>query len=246
MANYIDKTYRLVDVLDRKGNRRVETDLRNQDFYKGIIGCIVQNIRESTSFYHDGTFARVDLVQDSSGKWINRNFRTSPVEEIRELEDGRLEIITENSVYRFEPAELQPPVYLDEAEVIELYLDNNNAQFCNGYYYDQDKQPHQLTYDVHGGMFQDSVLIRKAEDPMGEYVCRYFPRNSSIQFYDTIYRQQDYATPMMIHNNGDLPLKIKFQKFRAVWIIQPGESKMITPYCTDGADDEHENRSDDE
>lgn len=234
--NYTDKTYRLVSILDKDGNRKAETSHRYSDFYRSLEGCIARNIRECTSFYVDGKIARVDVVQDSSGRLINRNFRTSPLEEIRELEDGGLKIITENSVYTFEPADLKPPVYQDETDLIELYMTDVNVQFCNGFIYDEIKVPHQLTHDVHCGMFQDSVLIRKKDDLMGEYVCRYFPRGSTIEFYDTIYHQQDYSLPILIHNTGSIPLKIKFVGFRAVWTILPGESKRIQPFCADGAD----------
>lgn len=231
-----EKIYRIIGIFDREGNRRSETSHRHQDFYRSLEGCIARNIRKSTSFYRDGEFARVEVVQDPSGKWINRNFKTSELKEIRELENGGLEMITENSVYSFEPAELKPPVYLDEANLVELYMTVVNVQFCNGFIYDENKVPHQLTHDVHGGMFQDSVLIRRVDDSMGEYVCRYFPRSSSVKFYDTIYRQQDYAIPMLIHNTGDFPLIVEFAGFRGRWTILPDESKRIQPFCADGAD----------
>ena len=234
--NYNNNTYRLVAILDRQGNRRAETDLRRKEFYSKLEGCIARNIRKDTSLYIEGEIVRVDVVQDPFGKWINRNFRTSPVDEIREQDDGSLEIVTKRSIYRFELEEMIPPVYLDEADVIEMYLNNDNAQFCNGFYYDYEKYPHQLGYVVHVGMFQDSVLIRREDSLMGEFVCRYFPRNSRVTFYDTIYRQQDYATPMVIHNTGEIPLKIEFAGFCAKWTILPGESKSIQPFCADGAD----------
>lgn len=142
--NYNNNTYRLVAILDRQGNRRAETDLRRKEFYSKLEDCIARNIRKDTSLYVEGEIVRVDVVQDPFGKWINRNFRTSPLEKIREQDDGSLEVVTQRSVYRFEPAQMIPPVYLDEADVIEMYLNNDNAQFCNGFYYDAEKYPHQL------------------------------------------------------------------------------------------------------
>ena len=117
----------------------------------------------------------MDVIQDPNGNWSNRNFRTSPVEEIRELSEGGLEIITRRSVYRFEQATLKPLVFLDEALLVELYMTVDNYQFCNGYFYDSEKQPHQLTYDIYGGMFQDSVLTRRADALMGQLCLSVFP-----------------------------------------------------------------------
>ena len=245
MANFNDKTYRLVDVLDGQGNRRAETDHRYQDFYKSLVGCIAQNIRESICFYSGARIMRIDIVQDPAGIWINRNFKTSPLREIKEKEDGGLEIVTMNSVYIFAPAALKEPVYQDEANIIELYLCDSNSQFAAGFFYDENKHTHPLVAYYHSGMVVDSVLIDLKDAP-GKTVCRYFPRGIRITFYDTIYGQQDYSRRLLIHNTGEISLEIEFEHFEATWTIHPGESKMITPYCDDGADDEHENRSDDE
>lgn len=233
--NYTEKTYRLVSILDKDGNRKAETSHRHQEFYRSLEGCIARNIRESTSFYHDGTFARVDVVQDPEGKWINRNFRTSELKEIRELENGGLEMITENSVYTFEPAEINPPVYQDDADLIELYLCDTNSQFAAGFYYDEEKQPHRLYGSVHLGTFQDSVMVCLAEEP-GICTCRFFPKGHTIEFYNTLYGQQDYSHRILIHNTAKIPLAIQFEGFQVTWTILPGESKTITPFCADGAD----------
>ena len=83
---------------------------------------------------------------------------------------------------------------------------------------------------------QDSVVICM-QGPTVEPVCRYFPYGRSITFYNTLYDQQDYSRRLLIHNTGDIPLEIDFERFEAAWTLQPGESKMITPYGTDGADD---------
>lgn len=234
---YKHNTYRLTDVLDYLGNHRAEADSPHKEFYQDMIGCIAQNIREDTYFYTGDPIMRMDFVQDQNGRWINLPLRTSPVKEVRELENGRLEIITMNSIYQFSPAELAPPVYQDEAELIELFLTTSGYQFAAGFYYDAQKQPHPLEQSVHLGMFQDSVLIRVKDDRFGRYVCRYFPLGSKITFYDTLYKQQDYSVRMLIHNNGKIPLQIEFQGFKATWTIQPGEAKEIQPFCADGADD---------
>ena len=135
MANYTDKIYRLVDILDREGNSRAETDIRHREFYRDLMGCIARNIREDTSFRTGHKIMRVDVVQDPTGQWINRNFKTSPLEELRELEGGGLEIVTARSTYRFAPGELTPPVYQDTADLIELYLCDENWLFAAGVFY---------------------------------------------------------------------------------------------------------------
>ena len=232
MENFAGKTYRLIDVLDHEGNSKVHT----KELYKERVGCIAQNLRKG-SFWGsaDGEYVvRMDFVQDAEGNWILKGLRTSPVSDIREV-DGRLEIHTMYSVYILEEAQLKEPVFLDEEDVIELYLSTEGYQFAKGFYYDGQRQPHPLASTVHLGMFKDSVLIHKADDPMGEFVCRYFPKGSNVTFYDTIYGQQDYETPMVIHNTGDIPLRIEFEGFRATWTIPPGESKRIQPFCADGA-----------
>ena len=144
--SYTDNTYCLIGIFDREGNRRADVDLRNQEFYSNLEGCFARNIREDTYFYTGDKIMRVDVVQDPEGRWINRNFRTSPLEEVRETENGGLEIVTMRSVYRFEPADIKSPVYQDDAELIELYLCDTNSQFAAGYYYDEEKQPQTLVW----------------------------------------------------------------------------------------------------
>lgn len=235
MKNYAEKTYRLTTILDRQGNRRSESDPKRKKFYRSLEGCIARNIREGTYLFSDEKIMRIDIIQDPDGNWINRNFHTSPVEEIRDLENGGLEIVTMRSVYRFEPAEIKPPVYQDDAELIELYLCDTNSQFAAGYYYDAEKQPHPLIGSVHLGTFQDSVMVCLAEEP-GICTCRFFSMGHTIEFYNTLYGQQDYSRRILIHNTGKIPLVVQFEAFRASWTILPDDSKMIIPFCADGAD----------
>lgn len=233
--SYTEKVYRIVGIFDRQGNRRADVDPRHKEFYSNLEGCHARNIREDTYFYSGDKIIRIDVIQDPNGNWINRNFKTSPLEEIRELDDGGLEIVTRRSVYRFVPAEIKPPIYQDDAELIELYLCDENSQFAAGYYYDGEKQPHTLIGSVHLGTFQDSVMVCLAEEP-GVCTCRFFPMGHTIEFYNTLYGQQDYSRRILIHNTGKSPLVIQFEGFQATWTIQTNESKMIMPFCADGAD----------
>ena len=138
-----------------------------------------------------------------------------------------------------EVKEIEP---LEESNLIELYLSmEEDYHFAAGFYYDAEKQTHKLCEFVHLGMIVDSVLIGMYEQTLyGCYACRYFLRDDCIEFYDTIYFQQDYSTPMLIHNTGKSDLIIRFEAYPKKWTIKPGESKRIMPFSPDGADVEEE------
>lgn len=232
-----DAAYRLLDVTDLEGKSKADS----KELYRERIGCIATGIRKSTYYSHDDVLIlRMFFIQDAEGRWINRALRTSPVAEIRE-QGKTLEIHTQNSIYVLELTEMPVPEYQDEAELIELYLNDEDTRFCKGFYYDADKKPHELACYVHVGTFVDTCLIHLAEEEfMGDTACRYYLRSGSVEFYDTLYHQQDYSRRMLIHNTSKLPMKIKFERFKAVWTIAPGDKKYIMPYCADGADEEEE------
>ena len=110
--------------------------------------------------------------------------------------------------------------------IIELYLKDTGSNFGKGFFYDEEGKVHELGRHVAGGMFIDTVLVHLMESP-GEFVCRYYPQYAGIEFYNTIYRQQDYSRDMLIHNVGEKPLTIRFQRSENVIILAPGESKTI-------------------
>lgn len=112
--------------------------------------------------------------------------------------------------------------------IIELYLKDTGSKFSKGFFYDEDGQVHELGRHVASGMFTNSVLVHLVESP-GEFACRYYPSAAGIEFYDTIYRQQDYSRDMVIHNVGEEPLTIRFQRGEEVIVLAPGETKQITP-----------------
>ena len=121
---------------------------------------------------------------------------------------------------------------------IELFLRDEGDRFDRGSYYDEAGEAHPLDCFVHAGMFTDSCLIYPRSEWDGMALCRYFPREDGVEFYDTLYGQQDYSTPLRIHNVGKEPLRVRFQFFPPVWTIPPGERKDILPYRADGADPE--------
>lgn len=230
-----DAAYWLLDVRDLEGKSKADS----KELYRKRVGCVATGIRKSSYYSHDDVLClRMFFIQDAEGCWINRALRTSPVTEIRE-QGETLEIHTQNSVYVLEQTKMPLPEYQDEAELIELYLNDEDTRFCKGFYYDAEKKPHELSCYLHVGTFVDTCLIHLAEDEfMCDTACRYYLRSGSVEFYDTLYHQQDYSRRMLIHNTSQYPMRIKFEHFKAVWTIAPGSGMYITPYCADGADED--------
>ena len=229
------KFYRLLDVKDLEGKAKAGS----KALYRDRVGCIATGIHKSTTYSsYDVIYLRMSFIQDADGRCIHRALRTSPVTEIRD--QGKiLEIHTMNSIYVFEQATMPEPEYRDEADLIELYLTDENTRFCKGFYYDAEKKPHELACEVHVGTFVDTCLIYLTEKGLtGKTVCRYYLHPSTVEFYDTLYRQQDYSRRMLIHNTSRSPMEIKFERFPSAWTIASGGEKYIVPYCADGADEE--------
>ncbi len=231
-----DAIYQLISVTDKAGKNKAV----DGSFYEERINCIATNFHYDDCPSH-GRFYRLhmDFVQKENGDWVKRHLHTSTVREVEENEFGLI-IYTSYSIYTFKKAVLKEAVYQDAANLIELYMSmEDDFYFGKGFYYDKNKQPHELKKWVHLGMFQDSVLIYpKTSDPSMGTVCRYFPYHSLIEFYDTLYHQQEYKTPMLIHNTGNDNLPVKFQEDSRTWTIKPGEAKYIIPYNPKGADSE--------
>ena len=58
-------------------------------------------------------------------------------------------------------------------------------------------------------------------------MCQYFPRREAIEFYNTLYEQQNVTIPMVIHNTGKKDLEIGFQMYPYIWIISQGQKKVV-------------------
>ena len=225
------RVYRLVGVTDREGKDKI----RSCELYSGVAGCVATSLRYDGK---DGELARMrlDFVQDETGVWINRSIHTSTVEDVQATEEG-VTIYTRNSVYRFEKAELKARPVCDEANILELYMSSEERfGFAKGFYRDSEGVVKELFPHIHIGMLTDSVLLR--EPQTGVSLARYFDRLGTVEFYDTIYHQQLYDVPMLIHNTSRRhPLKITFERSHREWTIAPGESKRIIPFDPSGADE---------
>lgn len=220
--------YRLTDVQDHQGNSRVES----RKLYRDRVGCL------ATDLHWEGQTLRMVFVQDGAGNWIKRRLHTSTVLGIEE-KDGCLAVKTLNSVYLLEPAALPedlpeeyPAASLEEGdtgELIELYLSEEGNHFCKGTYWDREGTAHPLAASMHLGMVVDSCLIGDAEC-MERFYCRYYvqgPRD--IEFYDTLYGQQEYVIPLLIHNCGTIPLEIRFEFGGPEGKVLPGSQLLLRP-----------------
>lgn len=220
-----EQYYQLVDVRDLFGRSKAHMD----ELYNTRVGCISDHVRITP--YPPGTDGRVlraMFTQDADGNFIERNLRTSLISEIIKKNDGQIEVITANSIYVFKPAMPKEPEYREATNLIEIWLGTGDYRFDKGVHYDADGNPHILQLSIHIGTFDDSFLICHKNNP-SVIVARYFSGYQGIEFYDTIYGQQDYSTPMWIHNTADHELTIRFEFANVEHRIKPGEELLIRP-----------------
>jgi len=224
-----NQAYKLVAVTDLNGIDKVHS----RKLYKDRINCVAVDFEREKHSVHDEKYRmRTVFIQTEDGLWCERKLLTSSVEKVEE-KSNEIKVYTHNSIYRFEKTELKKVPYLDTANLIELYLSSSDHDyFGRGFYYDEEKRPHELVKYVCGGMFQDSVQIGfKEEDTLQGVVCRYFLGREVIEFYNTLYEQQNVTIPMVIHNTGKKDLEIGFQMYPYIWIISPGQKKVVV--CTE-------------
>lgn len=226
--------YRLLDVLDHQGHSRVES----RKLYRDRVGCLAHDL------HRDGNTLRMTFVRDPAGNLIKRHLHTSTVVGLEE-QRGLLVVKTLNSMYLLEPVEPQvlaenpdvfPAALLGEpyeGELIELYLMEEGDHFCKGIYWDAHRAAHSLELLRHVGMVVDSCLLR---DPCGEperFYCRYYLElPEKVEFYDTLYGQQDYSIPILIHNCGTIPLHILLAIYGEVGTVDPGKAALFRLDCS--------------
>ena len=219
------KYYQLTDVRDLFGRSKAHT----RDLYSTRVSCITRHIRLCPySSDVEGLCLHAHFIQDANGNFVNKNLRTSLISEIVEADDGGIEVITANSIYVFEPATLMEPEFREATNLIELWLGSGDHRFDKGVHYDADGNPHILQLSIHLGAVRDSFLICHMDNP-SVTIARYFSGYQGIEFYDTIYGQQDYAVPMRIHNTADYELSVRFQFAKIEHRIEPGRELLIHP-----------------
>lgn len=218
--------YKLVEVLDENRKDKVHT----RSLYRDRINCVATDFHyDPYPEYQDVYRLRMTFVQTAEGLWCRRYLHTSGVHCVKETEKG-IEVHTLYSIYVFENTQTKEIPLKDATDLIELYMSYEDSHyFGKGFYYEKDAQVHELKAYVNSGWFQDSVLLFYGDGPESNCVCRYFP-NAKVEFYDTLYGQQDYSIPMLIHNTGKKDLIVGFQMYPYEWKIEPGTSKNIIPY----------------
>lgn len=233
-----EQAYRLVDVTDRERNSKIHANA----LYSDVEGCVAINLRYDRVPAENGFYrAHLDFTQDSNGQWINRGIHTSAVENVEQTEKG-ISIQTHNSIYIFEKAVLRETSLCEEKNSVELFLSlDETYHFAKGFYWDEEGKSRELVANIHVGTFVDTILIGFQDDSMwGNYVCRYY-YGDTVRFYDTLYKQQDYSVPMLIHNTSkDKELIIEFEGYDRQWTIAPQECKKIIPFNAFGADTEQD------
>jgi len=214
-------TYKLIDVQDHNSISKVTS----QKLYSDRIGCITKNIHiKQYLIYEDIYVLRMNFTQDPSGKWINRYLQTSDLLDVYGEKD-QLIVKTANSLYIFEPASFTNVEYLDEADIIELYLNHEVTQFCRGFYYDLKNKPHELTYEIRHNLLSTICIIRKLDSPPN-VLCRYYI-GDRIVFCEPYLDGRHYKKNFLIHNVSDKPLEIRFEEHSEIWTIAPGEKQYI-------------------
>lgn len=113
--------------------------------------------------------------------------------------------------------------------LIELYLSDKGNRFIRGFYYDFDQMQHELEAFIHVGLIVDSCLVHLSDDFVGGFVCRYYIQPESVEFYDTLYHQQEYLSALLIHNCSDKPMKVTFEFSSESWEIEPRGKSIIIP-----------------
>lgn len=223
------KTYKLANILDHNGRSKMDGGRDDRERYQRWAGCYTNNIRIVTREYLGETYKclSVNFVSDADGNYTNRHLRTSPILKIEEG-IGRVIVHTGNSVYVFVEWRLPEPPIRNASNLIELWLGTGDHRFDKGVHYDAAGLPHILQLSIHLGTMRESFLICHMDNP-GNIVARYFSGFQGIEFYDTIYGQQDYSTPIWVHNTADYELSIRFQFAKVEHRIAPGEELLIHP-----------------
>ena len=230
----MEKSYRLMAIYDRRGNRWEEQNPEQTAFCNNLMGCIARHMRQTVDAYSGSPVVKIDLIQGRTGRFIPGIAEIRSLEDVRKTKDGYLEIVTTHCVYCFEPVRAVQDLYHPEGGMIELYLCNEHIQFDAGLYVDGHSQTHVLEAVLNLGTVHHDVSVVRKDRPHLP-ICKYLPRGEYIEFYGMIYHQEAFSSRILIHNSGTSPLRITFERYPEVWTIQPGEAKRLTQKNCDGA-----------
>lgn len=219
------KSYKLEEFCDHNGRSKMEGSRSDQEKYQYWVGCYTNDIR--IILLHGVECLKVQFAKDADGNYTSRHLRTTPIQKI-EPGIGRVIVHTANSVYTFVECSLPEPEVREANNLLELWLGSGDHRFDKGVHYDAGGNPHILQLSLHLGTMCDSFLICHRENPH-IIIARYFSGYQGIQFYDTLPRQQDYSTPILVHNTADYELSIRFQFSDTEHRIAPGTELLFHP-----------------
>lgn len=189
-------------------------------FYEERLECIgFLRLRADTKPKQSCLF--VQFRRNAKGKRTNLQLTTSPLVDI-EFCDELLQVTTQNSIYYFEEASVPATVYLQEKNLLELYLTAEGNCFCEGTLYDAEGTPHPLQCLAHEGLFEDSYLLY---EHLPAFVCRYFTDLRGLCFYDASDSRLD---TMLFHNESDKPLRVGFQGLEDEVCISASQERRIS------------------
>lgn len=213
-----EKAYQLMEVTNLDGSAKTS----RLSFYEERVGCIgklelqVGNKPEMNCLF-------VKFCRKENGKRTNLRLRTSPLIDIEQSEDF-LVVTTSRSIYIFTEALLPATEYLQEKNLVELYLTDTDSLFCEGVLYDGKGATHALNCVAHEGMFEDTFLLLDEDQ---QIVCRYCECWQGISFYRAIGWPDADFSEFLVHNESEKPLEIRFEAHKELFIVPSGESLRI-------------------
>lgn len=109
----------------------------------------------------------------------------------------------------------------EKKKTVELWLDDDRYDlFSKGIYYDETGKPHKLECQVHTGMVTDTAIIHYDGR---RSVCKYYlDRSDEISIYRLVYDENKVFSPLLVHNDSERPLTVRFDWRKEKWTIPPG------------------------
>ena len=226
VASICNRHYKLVAVTDIEGKNKASVN----EFYSKHIGFITGDMIYDKEETRDGYFRLwIHFDKDDKGNWVRHGVHTTGVRKIVETDTG-LKIYTKNSIYTFEAVDYDESFIANAKNLIELFLSSEaNGYFCRGVYYDEEGYAHILDGDRHISLLADVVELHKRANDQ-ELLMRFLLSQEEIVLSDVLRNTEIGYIPMLIHNQGNKPIKIGYMCWAGKHYIMPNEDKVIIPY----------------
>lgn len=219
-----DKTYRLVDVTGKDGEPKAD----REKFYKERVGCIATHLHADKGEDAEASRVFMDFIRTADNRRTNLTLHTSVATEAR-YEGERLTLFTTFSIYYFVEEKVEPTTFLQETNLIELYMTDTESNFCEGYFYDEHGAVHPLALAIRVSFIEDTYMLYCKNRPILEYGCvaRYYCEPHGIGFYDTIKKQYEHVLRILIHNEAACDFTVTGTL--GTYVIPVGGSTYIEP-----------------